>query len=128
MVSRVTKFSTLSLLLMLLMSCASTGKKIISSTDSLILPEQAILELGELKQVEVAMNSPGYNGDQLAQSMRQANLNAAMAPGNAPGAGLVGAFVGGGIVQSIRQNAAQKEKNNRIPNLLEKISQFDWQV
>ncbi|HWV14664.1 MAG TPA: hypothetical protein VN030_04470 [Cellvibrio sp.] len=72
------------------------------------------------------MSDLGYSGDQVAASIHQASMNAAMQPGGAPaGAGLAGALIGGSIVQSSAVSAAQKAKNAPVRQFLSTLSELD---
>lgn len=91
-------------------------------------PNLAILNTQELNEINVAMSNLGYNGDQLAASIHSSSMNAAMQPGAAPGTGLAGALIGGSIVKSSAQNAAQKQKNEPVTVFLNTLEKLDWQV
>ncbi|WP_333797790.1 hypothetical protein [Rheinheimera sp.] len=113
-----------------LVACSSSGNKKLLNSVSIQSAAINIVEIdySKLKDINVDLESLGYNGDSIAFSMQQAQVNAAQSAGAAgAGAGFVGALIGGAIVQNAAVSAAVKEKNERVPQLLAKMRALDYQ-
>ena len=114
-------------LALLVSSCASKTNNIYRTSETeLNALSQVLINNEELGDWHVALSTLGYDGDAVAFSMYQASMNASSTPNSAPGAGLAGALIGGAIIKSHAQSAAQKSKDEPVQSILNKLSAEDW--
>lgn len=118
-----------SLMLISLAGCSSGGaqKKIVRTEGSAqVTISSAYLDTKALSDIDVAMTTLGYDGNQLANAANQASFNASMQPGANPQAGLAGALISMAIIQSSQKSAAQKSKNQPVDQFLHTLEGLNW--
>lgn len=126
----INRFILIAIAVTALSSCASTSKKKLILTSDLFIPssKHVFVNTAKMSTINVARRSLGYNGDQIAATMQQSTMNASMQAGYNPGAGLVGALIGGAIVKSLAEQDAIDKKNEPIKMFLEDLANTDWQI
>lgn len=97
------------------------------NTSNLPKPQHIVVDYSGLSDINVRLSGLGYNGDQIASSIHQAQFNAAM-QGQSMGAagGLAGALVGTMLVKSAAESAAQKEKNAPVAMAIAKVKALNF--
>lgn len=88
--------------------------------------DMIFIDIRPLETVNVALEGLGYDGNELAQSMHQANMNAAMQAGYNAQTGLAGALIGGMIVKEAQINSQINEKNSRVQGFLNDLKTQNW--
>ncbi len=128
----------------LLVSCSSTPKTVYKSSHSIELPVQIVLDLGALKKSGVALNSPGYDGEKIADTLDLAKEEAGksaertaqqssypMPAGSGyivDGVSTAMVFVMIPIMRSIEEKKAQNRKNEPVKKLLARIESINWEL
>lgn len=116
--------------MLVLSGCSATGHdKLITQKDLTYAEvDMVFVDLKPFDNVNVALEGLGYDGDMLAQSMHQTNLNASMQAGYNAQAGLAGALIGGMIVKEAQVNSQIKEKNERVLGFLHDLKKQNWKM
>ncbi len=111
----------------LLSGCGSTHKKSVERhAQPMPMPQVIVLDLDRLETVNVNLTSLGYDGDLLASSVQQAQMNAATAGGGSAAGGLAGALISVAIIQGAGQSALQKERNAPVQGFIDTLQTVDW--
>lgn len=113
-----------------LASCSASGNKKVLNSSSIanVSIDQVDIDYSNTKEVNVDLESLGYDGNGLALSIQQAQQSAAQSAGGAggPAAGFAGAVLGVTIAQNMAVSSAIREKNSRVPQLIAKMRALDY--
>jgi len=113
----------------LLVACSSSTKRSSihnSYIEEISKPYEILFDSKNLSQINVSLRGLGYDGNQLASTMHSANMNASMNANYSPGAGLVGALIGGAIARESAISSAQKNKNTPVSPFLDNMQLVNW--
>ncbi len=107
-----------------IVSCGSTSKKSVQRYDrAMSLPAYIAIDTVQLEMVNVALKGLGYDGNLLASSMQQSQINA---QAGGAGAGLAGALIAMAVMQEVGRNSLQEERNKPVAKFLETVNGIDW--
>lgn len=105
-------------------SCSSTSKKSVQRYDrAMSLPAFIAIDTKQLKTINVALKGLGYDGNLLATSMQQSQVNA---QAGGAGAGFAGALIAMAVMQEVGKNTLQNERNEPVSQFLKTLEDINW--
>ncbi|MDM7861531.1 hypothetical protein QTP81_13090 [Alteromonas sp. ASW11-36] len=109
-------------------ACKSTKQSVVSHANKPLAMPETVYIVPQESNINVLLTELGYDGNDIAATMYQANLNASMQSVNYdPLAGLAGALIGGAILKNSAENSAIREKNSPVQQFLTVAEQIQWQ-
>ncbi|PWK53902.1 hypothetical protein [Pleionea mediterranea] len=101
--------------------CAGGAKKkVVTQLNNVkFKPKVIVIDFDSLQTINVSLVGLGYDGNQVAATMKSAAQGAGQA-------GLIGSLIGGAIVSNAAKNSAIAEKNKPVESFLSRLESANW--